>query len=82
MGSDITYIHVLKEGWTYHASVMDFYDCKITGYAYGKHMAAELALEAVKNACLNVVDTTGIILHSALGYKTPQQVEDEAIQAA
>lgn len=65
--TDITYIHVLKEGWTYLASVMDLYDRKIIGYAYGKTMTAELALEAVKNACLNVSDTEGIILHSDLG---------------
>ena len=30
-------------------------------------MTAELAVEAVKNACLNVRDTQGIILHSDLG---------------
>ena len=30
-------------------------------------MTAELAVEAVKNACLNVKDTSGIILHSDLG---------------
>ena len=65
--TDITYIHVLKEGWTYLASVMDLYDRKIIGYAYGKTMTAELALEAVKNACLNVSNTEGIILHSDLG---------------
>lgn len=65
--TDITYIHVLKEGWTYLASVMDLYDRKIIGYAYGKNMTAELALDAVKNASLNVSDTNGIILHSDLG---------------
>ncbi len=30
-------------------------------------MTAELAVEAVTNACLNVKDSTGIILHSDLG---------------
>ena len=65
--TDITYIHVLKEGWTYLASVMDLYDRKIIGYAYDTSMTADLALEAVKNACLNVSDTDGIILHSDLG---------------
>ena len=30
-------------------------------------MTTELAMEAVENACLNVKDTTGIILHSDLG---------------
>ena len=33
--TDITYIHVLKEGWTYLASVMDLHTRKIIGYAYG-----------------------------------------------
>ena len=65
--TDITYIHVLKEGWTYLASVMDLCSRKIIGYAYGTSMTAELAVEAVKNACLNVRDTQGIILHSDLG---------------
>ena len=46
---------------------MDLYDRKIIGYAYGRTMTAELALEAVKNACLNVSNTEGIILHSDLG---------------
>lgn len=46
--TDITYIHVLKEGWTYLASVMDLCSRNIIGYAYGTSMTAELALEAVK----------------------------------
>jgi len=65
--TDITYIHVLKEGWTCLAPVMDLYSRKITGYAYGTSITAELAVEAVKNACLNVKDTQGIIVHSDLG---------------
>lgn len=65
--TDITYIHTLKEGWTYLASVMDFYSKKIIGWSYGTSMTAELALKAVKNACLNVRNTEGIILHSDLG---------------
>ncbi len=65
--TDITYIHVQKEGWTYLASVMDLCSRKIIGYAYGASMTAELAIEAVKNACLNVSNTEGIILHSDLG---------------
>ena len=56
-----------KERWTYLASVMDLYSRKTIGYAYGTSMIAELAVEAVKNACLNVKDTQGIILHSDLG---------------
>jgi len=65
--TDITYIYVVNEGWTYLASVMDLYDRKIIGWAYGKNITAELATKAVKNACLNIPNTKGIILHSDLG---------------
>ena len=55
--TDITCIHVQKEGWTYLVSVMDLGSRKIIGYAYGTSMTAELAVKAVENACLNVRDT-------------------------
>lgn len=71
--TDITYVHTLKDGWTYLASVMDFYSKKIIGYAYGKSMTAELAVKAVENACLNVKDAKGIILHSDLGTQYTSQ---------
>ncbi len=72
--TDITYIYVLKEGWTYLASVMDLYSRKIIGYAYGTSMTADLAVRAVKNACLNVRETKGVILHSDLGSQYTSQV--------
>ena len=65
--TDITYIHTQNDGWTYLASVMDFYSRKIIGWAYGTTMNAALAVKAVENACLNVSDSSGIILHSDLG---------------
>ena len=71
--TDITYIHVRKEGWTYLASVMDLCSRKIIGYAYGTAMTAELATQAVRNACLNVKETKGIILHSDLGSQYTSQ---------
>lgn len=75
--TDITYIHTIKDGWTYLASVMDIYSKKIIGYAYGKSMTAELAVKAVENACLNVKNTEGILLHSDLGAQyTSQLFED------
>ena len=46
---------------------MDFYSKKIIGWAYGTSMTADLAIKAVENACLNVNNTAGIILHSDLG---------------
>lgn len=69
--TDITYIHVQKEGGTYLSSVMDLYSRKIIGYAYGTAMTWELA---VKNACLNVRETEGLILHSDLGSQYTSQI--------
>lgn len=46
---------------------MDFHSKKIIGYAYGTSITAELAVKAVENACINVRDTKGIVLHSDLG---------------
>lgn len=65
--TDITYIHTIKDGWTYLASVMDFHSKKIIGYAHDTSMTAELAVKALKNACLNTKSTKGIILQSDLG---------------
>ncbi len=50
--TDITCIHVQKEGWTYLASVMDLCSRKIIGYAFGTSMTAQLAVKAVENACI------------------------------
>jgi putative transposase len=75
--TDITYIYTIKDGWTYLASVMDLHSKKIVGYAYSTSMTAELAVKAVENACLNVKDTAGIILHSDLGTQyTSKLLED------
>lgn len=77
----ITYIYVLKEGWTYLTPVMDLHDRKIIGYAYGKRMTADLDLDAVKNACLNVKDTAGIILRSDLGSQYTSDIFENYMKA-
>ena len=72
----LTSMYRKKDG-TYLASVMDLCSRKIIGYVYGASMTAELAVKAVENACLNVRDTGGIILHSDLGSQyTSQAFED------
>lgn len=78
--TDITYIHVQNEGWTYLASVMDLFDRKIIGWAYGKNITAELATQAVRNACLNITDTNGIILHSDLGSQYTSDTFEEYLR--
>lgn len=65
--TDITYVHTTQDGWTYLASVMDLYSKKIIGWSFGNNLTAELAVRAVKNACLNVATPEGIVLHSDLG---------------
>lgn len=79
--TDITYIHTLKDGWTYLASVMDLYSKKIIGYAYGTSMTAELAVKAVENACLNVKNTKGIILHSDLGTQYTSHIFEDYLSS-
>ncbi|MDO5381688.1 MAG: hypothetical protein Q4F06_03080 [Eubacteriales bacterium] len=55
---------------------MDFYSRKIIGCAYGTTTTAELAVKVVENACLNVNNPSGIILHSDLGTQyTSDQIE-------
>ena len=46
---------------------MDLHSKKIIGWAYDITITAELAKKAVENACLNVSEPKGIILHSDLG---------------
>lgn len=65
--TDITYIHTIKDGWCYLASVMDLYSRKIIGYAMSKSIGTTLALQAVKNAIKLQKPTKPLILHSDLG---------------
>ena len=64
---DITYIHTLKDGWTYLASVLDLYSKKIIGYAYGKSMDNSLVLKALTNAYESQKPSEGVIFHTDLG---------------
>lgn len=64
---DITYIHTLKDGWCYLASVMDLHTRKIIGYSFSKKMDSSVAIAALKNAYdLQQPDGT-VIFHSDLG---------------
>jgi putative transposase len=65
--TDITYIHTIKDGWCYLASVMDLYSRKIIGHAMSKSIDTTLALQAVKNAVKLQRPTRPLILHSDLG---------------
>ncbi|WP_446899823.1 IS3 family transposase [Clostridium sp. LBM24168] len=65
--TDITYIHTIKDGWCYLASVMDLYSRKIIGYSFSKSMDSKLAIDAIKNAINLQKPVKPLILHSDLG---------------
>ncbi|WP_245644983.1 IS3 family transposase [Peribacillus loiseleuriae] len=46
----ITYIHTLRDGWCYLATVLDLYSKKIVGYSFSRSMTTELVLHALDNA--------------------------------
>ena len=64
---DITYIYTKETGWTYLAIVMDLFDLKVIGWAYGLNMTAELVITAFNKAKITRRTTKGIIFHSDLG---------------
>ncbi|MEG1313572.1 MAG: IS3 family transposase, partial [Bacilli bacterium] len=64
---DITYIHTLKDGWTYLASVLDLYSKKIIGYAYGTNMTNDLVMTALEKAYSSQNPDKPIIFHTDLG---------------
>jgi len=63
--SDITYIG-LASGFVYLAAIIDAFSRKIVGYAIGRSLAAELALEALRMAIISR-DTSDLIHHSDKG---------------
>lgn len=77
--SDITYIHTIRNGWTYLASVLDVCTRKIVGFKYGKKMDKSLVISALQNACHNQGYPKNIILHSDRG---SQYASNDYIQVA
>jgi transposase InsO family protein len=65
--ADITYIHTLKDGWCYLASVMDLHTQKIVGYSFAQSMTTDLVIKALANACDTQQPKHGLILHTDLG---------------
>lgn len=64
---DITYIHTLRDGWCYLASVMDLYTRKIIGYSFSKTMDSSVAIAALDNAYRLQQPIGSVIFHSDLG---------------
>src|SRR5690625_4915394 len=64
---DITYIHTLKDGWCYLASVMDLHTKKFIGYSFDRTMTTELIIKALENAYHIQKPAEGLVFHSDLG---------------
>ena len=64
---DITYIHTVKDGWCYLASVMDLHTKKIIGYSFDKTMTTGLIINALNNAIISQKPSERLIFHSDLG---------------
>ena len=65
--ADITYIHTLRDGWCYLASVLDLHTKKIVGYKFGRRMTVDLVLNALDNAVADQKSAPGLIVHTDLG---------------
>lgn len=64
---DITYIHTIKDGWCYLASVMDLYTRKIVGHSFSKSMDTSLVISALDNAYKAQRPMGNVIFHTDLG---------------
>lgn len=64
---DITYIHTLRDGWCYLASVLDLHTKKVNGYSFSRSLTIELVEKALENAYVAEKPENGVIFHSALG---------------
>jgi len=65
--ADITYIHTIRDGWCYLASVLDLHTKKVVGYSFSTSMTTELVLQALTNAIDVQRPKEGLILHTDLG---------------
>src|SRR5699024_3816207 len=64
---DITYIHTLRDGWCYLASVMDLHTRNIVGYSFSRTMTTDLITQALAYAYDTQKPDKSLIFHSDLG---------------
>lgn len=78
---DITYIHTLKDGWCYLASVMDLHSRKIVGYSFSRTMTTDLVVKALNNAYETQNPDEGLILHTDLGSQYTSEEFEKCVQS-
>ena len=77
---DITYIHTLRHGWCYLASVLDLHTKKVIGYSFSRSMTTEMVKKALENAYVTQKPDDGVIIHSDLGSQYTSDDFAEMIQ--
>lgn len=78
--ADITYIHTLRDGWCYLASVLDLHTKKVVGYKFSRTMTTEIVLDALENAVQSQNPGPGLIIHTDLGTQYTSEVFQEQLQ--
>jgi putative transposase len=78
--ADITYIHTVRDGWCYLASVLDLHSKKIIGYSFSRSMTTELVIRALDNATSAQKPAPGLILHTDLGAQYTSEDFSKALQ--
>jgi putative transposase len=77
---DITYIHTLRDGWCYLASVLDLHTRKIIGYSFSRTMDANLVISSLKNAYGTQRPNGSVIFHSDLGTQYTSEAVSELLK--
>lgn len=77
---DITYIHTLRHGWCYLASVMDLHTKKIVGHSFARSMTTDLIKKALDNAYESQKPDKALIFHSDLGTQYTSDEFKETIE--
>lgn len=80
--SDITYIHTIKDGWCYLASILDLHTKKIIGYSFSKKMEVDVVLKALDNAISTQKPSKGLVIHSDRGSQYTSEEYRKAVLAA
>ena len=78
--ADITYIHTIRDGWCYLASVLDLHSKKIVGYKFGRKMTVDLVIEALDHAVQAQNPAPGLIIHTDLGTQYTSEAFQEKLK--
>lgn len=77
--ADMTYIHTLKNGWCYLASILDLHSRKIVGYSFSRKMTTDVVLSALHNAVSTQQPNHELLLHTDLGTQYTSEAFEETV---